>query len=157
MFTHSSSSNSIKPNDYNSYSQNMLFLSKTTRANNLSPAPRTGRLARNIRVRRHRSTRHGLSHFLFICRNRLARALQLLGLGVLGSRGVPVPQHLQEEDCVEGEAGNVSVENERVRDFLQRGEDARERAEEVVYDLVFFKGGFSQLVFPCVENHVLRK
>jgi hypothetical protein len=39
------------------------------------------------------------------------------------------------EDHIEGEAGDESVEDELVVDFLEGGEDARERSGEVVEDL----------------------
>jgi hypothetical protein len=42
---------------------------------------------------------------------------------------------LQEEDEIQREARNEAVQNERVINFLKRGEDARERAEEVVDNL----------------------
>jgi hypothetical protein len=42
---------------------------------------------------------------------------------------------LDEEDGVKNKARDEAVEDERVVDFLKRGEDAGEGAEEVVDDL----------------------
>jgi len=58
-----------------------------------------------------------------------------LGFALGGCRAVPVPQDLDEEDDVQGEAGDEAVQDERVWDFLEGGEDAGEGAEEVVDDL----------------------
>ena len=52
-----------------------------------------------------------------------------------GSRTVPVVDHLQSKDSVKCETCNEAVENELVIDFLEGGEDAGKRAEEVVEDL----------------------
>ena len=54
---------------------------------------------------------------------------------LLASRRVPVQNHLQSEDGVEGEAGDEAVEDDFVGDFLQGCEDAGEGAEEVGEDL----------------------
>lgn len=62
--------------------------------------------------------------------------VELLALGLLGRRAVPINDHLQREDGIEYEARDEVVENERVGNFLERGEDARQRTEEVVDDLV---------------------
>jgi len=42
---------------------------------------------------------------------------------------------LEEENGVEGETSDEAVENERVVDFLKRGEDADQRTGEVVENL----------------------
>lgn len=57
-----------------------------------------------------------------------------LALG-LGRRSVPVVDHLDGEDEVEGEAGDESVEDELVIDLLEGGKDTGQRAAEVVEDL----------------------
>lgn len=55
---------------------------------------------------------------------------------LLRRRGaVPVVQHLGGEDHVEGEAGNETVKDQLVVDFLESSEDAREGTGEVVEDL----------------------
>lgn len=51
--------------------------------------------------------------------------------------GVPVVHHLQSEDGVEGKAGDEAVQYQFVVDLLERGEDARQRAGQVVEDLDF--------------------
>lgn len=57
-----------------------------------------------------------------------------LALGLF--RGsVPVVDHLDGEDGVEGKAGDEAVEDELVVDLLEGGEDAGEGAGEVVEDL----------------------
>jgi hypothetical protein len=101
---------------------------------NLSPAPRAGALARSsgTGVRRRSATRHGARRLLAIARNRL---VELLALCRLGRGAVPVVGHLGGEDSVEHEASDEAIQDKRVVDFLQRGEDARERAKEVVDDL----------------------
>lgn len=48
---------------------------------------------------------------------------------------VPVPQHLRRENKVQEGAADEAVQNQRVVDFGESREDARERAEEVVEDL----------------------
>jgi hypothetical protein len=53
----------------------------------------------------------------------------------LRGRCVPIVQDLQGQDQVQCEAGNVSIENERVVHFLQSGEDSRQRSEQEVEDL----------------------
>lgn len=54
---------------------------------------------------------------------------------LLAGRCLPVKNHLQREDGVEGEAGDEAVEDDFVGDFLQGREDAGEGAEEVGEDL----------------------
>jgi hypothetical protein len=48
---------------------------------------------------------------------------------------VPVPEDLEGEDGVEREACYKAVQNQRVGHLLQRREDARQGAEQVVDDL----------------------
>ena len=50
-------------------------------------------------------------------------------------RRIPVVDHLRCEHKVEREARNEAVQDERIVDLLEGGEDARERACEVVEDL----------------------
>ena len=50
-------------------------------------------------------------------------------------RAVPVVDHLRSYNGIEGEARDEAVKDELVRNFLQSGEDARQRSEEVVEDL----------------------
>lgn len=61
--------------------------------------------------------------------------MELVGRCLLAGRAVPVVYHLCGEDCVQNEPRDEAIENELVVDFLKGGEDARERAEEVVEDL----------------------
>ena len=65
----------------------------------------------------------------------LLRNLAASGLLLRGRGAVPVVQHLDGEDHVEGEAGNETVEDQLVVDFLESSKDAREGASEVVEDL----------------------
>ena len=58
----------------------------------------------------------------------------MLGRLLAGGR-VPVQNHLQRKDGVEGKAGDEAVEDDFVGDFLQSCKDAREGAEEVGEDL----------------------
>jgi hypothetical protein len=98
----------------------------------LSPASCARTLARNIGIRGSSSARHSACHLLAVCCNRF---FEIDRLSTLRGRGVPVVYHLQEEDEIQREARNEAVQNERVINFLKRGEDARERAEEVVDNL----------------------
>lgn len=104
------------------------------RKSHLSPSPRAGALTRgsSTGVRRRSATRHRARRLLAVARNRL---VELLALCSLGRGAVPVVGHLGGEDGIEHEAGNKAVQDKRVVDFLQGGEDARERAKEVVDDL----------------------
>ena len=45
---------------------------------------------------------------------------------LLGRRGVPVPEHLDSEDHIKGEAANESVKDKLVIDFLEGREDSRQ-------------------------------
>ena len=74
-----------------------------------------------------------ISHRLFDVALSGGRKLVLGRL--LAGRRLPVKNHLQREDGVEGEAGDEAVEDDFVGDFLQGGEDAGEGAEEVGEDL----------------------
>lgn len=55
---------------------------------------------------------------------------------LLGSRGVPVPEHLDSEDHVKGEATNESVKDKLVVDFLEGRKDSRQGSDEVVEHLI---------------------
>lgn len=101
---------------------------------NSASAAGAGALARDIRVRGRRATGHSTRHFLAVARKWL---LELLAFGVLRRRGVPVVDNLQKENEIEREARHEAVEDERVVDLLEGGEDAGKRAEEVVDDLWF--------------------
>jgi hypothetical protein len=57
--------------------------------------------------------------------------LRLARFGCLG-RSVPVVQNLQCNHQVQGEPGNVSVEDQRVVDLLQGGKDAGQRSNQEV-------------------------
>lgn len=98
----------------------------------LSPASGAWALPSNICERGSRSARHSACRLLLVRRDGF---LELLRLGVLGSGRVPVIDHLEEENSVKHEARDETVEDERVVDFLEGSEDAREGAEEVVDDL----------------------
>lgn len=64
------------------------------------------------------------------------RGSRLLALGLL--RGsVPVEDHLESKDGVEDEAGDESVEDELVVNFLEGCEDSRQRTGQVVKDLSY--------------------
>lgn len=63
--------------------------------------------------------------------NRLGLALPL---GLLRRR-IPVVDHLQRKNKVEGEARDEAVQDELVIDLLEGSEDAREGAGEIVEDL----------------------
>lgn len=52
-----------------------------------------------------------------------------------GGRAVPVVDHLACKYGVEDEAGHEAVQDQRVVDFLQSGEDARQGAGKVAEDL----------------------
>lgn len=52
-------------------------------------------------------------------------------------RRVPVVQHLECDDHIEREPGHEAIKDELVVDFLERGEDASERAGKVAEDLEF--------------------
>lgn len=58
-----------------------------------------------------------------------------LALGLFG-RGVPVVDHLESKNGVEGETGDKSIKDELVVDLLEGREDTGERASEVVEDLI---------------------
>ena len=78
-----------------------------------------------------------ISHRLFDVALSGGRKLVLGRL--LAGRRLPVQNHLQREDGIEGEAGDEAVEDDLVGDFLQGREDAGEGAEEVGEDLCFGK------------------
>jgi hypothetical protein len=114
-----------------------LLTSKTSnspgrREMNLSPASCARTLARLLRIRRRSSARDGARRFLLV---RCDRFLQLLRLGVLGRRRIPVVYDLEEENSVEGEASNEAVEDKRIVDFLEGSKDTGEGAKEVVDNL----------------------
>ena len=61
---------------------------------------------------------------------------RLLALALRLGRGrVPVVDHLESENEVEGEAGDEAVQDELIVNLLKGCEDARERAGEIVEDL----------------------
>jgi len=115
-----------------SHSKTPVYLKRLESA----PATRARTLACDICVGWGRSAGDSACHFLAIPRNRL---LQLLALGVLRGWRIPVVYDLEEENEVQRKACDESVEDERVVDFLERGEDARKGAEEVVDDLHSFR------------------
>ena len=98
----------------------------------LSPAPSAGALASHVRVAGGSAAGDCLLCLLLVSCDGL---VELLALGVLRSGRVPVVHDLQEEDEVERKAGDEAVEDERVVNFLESGEDARGGAEKVVDDL----------------------
>ena len=102
----------------------------------LTPPPRSRRGA--LRLSRRRIARGALGRR--VGARPLARSnespVQLLALRLLGRGAIPVQRHLQREDSIEHETRNEVVQDERIGNFLEGGEDAREGAEEVVYDLL---------------------
>jgi hypothetical protein len=97
-----------------------------------APAARAGTLAGDIGVCSRGPAHISTCQILSICGN---RHVELYALSVLGCRRVPVVDNLEEEDEVEREACNKAIEDERVVDLLERGENTCERAEKVVDDL----------------------
>ena len=65
----------------------------------------------------------------------LAGGCELVLGGLLARGSAPVDDHLQGEDDVQHQAGEETVEDDRVVDFGESGEDSRERTEEVGEDL----------------------
>lgn len=54
---------------------------------------------------------------------------------LLAGGAVPIVDHLRGKNGVQDKSADEAVQNELVVDFLECGEDARERAEQVVEDL----------------------
>lgn len=80
---------------------------------------------------------------------------RLCCLLLLGLRGaVPVVQHLRGENEVQGETGKESVQNELVVNFLEGGENTRQRAGKVVEDLVSISARF--LCVVGIHSHTAK-
>lgn len=66
----------------------------------------------------------------------LSSRRKLVFSGLLAGRRLPVHEHLERKNSVEDEAGDETIEDDFVGDFLQSREDAGEGAEEVGEDLL---------------------
>lgn len=54
---------------------------------------------------------------------------------MLGARTVPVIDHLQGQDQIQGETSKEAVQDQLIVHFLQSGEDPCQRPSEIVEDL----------------------
>lgn len=102
----------------------------------LSPAPSARALASHVGVAGRSAARDCLLSLLLVCCDgRRNRFVELLALSILRGGRIPVVHDLQEENEVERKASNEAVEDERVVDFLEGGEDSRGGPQEVVDNL----------------------